>query len=218
MSLFSKAADLFFVPKCAFCGKIIGEGGICGDCERALPYLSGKVRGGEFYSACAAALRYEGIVRTSLHRFKFAGKRSYSAEYARLTAEAVRRELEGRYDIVTWVPVSARRLRKRGYDQAHLIAAFTAKRLGVRCVRLLRKTRDNAVQSRINGREKRIANVLGVYRAVNKRAFRDRRVLVIDDIITTGATLSECARTLLMAGAEDVVCAAVASAMGRKHT
>lgn len=216
MKLFSKLADLFFVPKCVFCGKVLDEGQLCRECRASLPYLSGTLKGGEFYSEAVAALRYEGDVRKSLHRYKFSGRSSYATQYASLVAEAVEREISGRYGIITWVPVSPKRLRKRGYDQSRLIAEEMAKRLNCECAALLKKTRENAVQSTLTGREKRNANVMGVYTAVNEDKIKKNKILLVDDIITTGATLSESARTLLMAGAEDVVCAAVASAGKKK--
>ena len=109
---------------------------------------------------------------------------------------------------MTWVPVSRKRLRRRGYDQAELLARSACRRWDTRPERLLEKTRDNPAQSGLTDREARRENVKGAYRAAGD--CRGRRVLLVDDICTTGATLGQCAAVLLDAGAEAVVCAAAA--------
>lgn len=86
--------------------------------------------------------------------------------------------------------------------------------LGQKPVRTLRKRRHNSAQSSLSGREQRRANVLGAYQAVGPDAWAGKRILILDDIITTGATVSECARVLQTAGAAKVLCAAVAARKG----
>jgi ComF family protein len=117
------------------------------------------------------------------------------------------------FDILTWVPVSPLRRFKRGYDQVELLARALGRELGTEPIRLLRKTRNAPPQSGISGEAARRANVLGAYRVTDPQAIRDKRILLLDDVITTGATASECARTLLTAKAKQVNCAAVA----RRH-
>ena len=117
------------------------------------------------------------------------------------------------FDILTWVPVSTLRRFKRGYDQVELLARAVGRELGTEPIRLLRKTRNAPPQSGISGEAARRANVLGAYRVTDSQAIRDKRILLLDDVITTGATASECARTLLTAKAKQVNCAAVA----RRH-
>ena len=117
------------------------------------------------------------------------------------------------FDILTWVPVSPLRRFKRGYDQVELLARAVGRELGTEPIRLLRKTRNAPPQSGISGEAARRANVLGAYRVTDPQAIRNKRILLLDDVITTGATASECARTLLTAKAKQVNCAAVA----RRH-
>ena len=85
-------------------------------------------------------------------------------------------------------------------------------------VRLLRKKRNNPPQSGITGQAERRANVLGVYGVTDADALKGKRILLLDDIITTGATAGECARMLLTAGAEEVHCGAVAVTRPRRKT
>lgn len=208
--------DLLFPPRCVFCGKILaaGERDICTGCQGTLPWLTegAAEQSGEFFSLCASPLRYQETVRSSLHRYKFKGRRGYAKAYGRLVAQCVRDHLAGRYDLITWVPLSGRRLKERGYDQAMLLAMAAALELDGVAVETLRKSRNTDAQSGLTGDEARRANVLGAYEAVDPELIRDKRVLLIDDIITTGSTISECARTLRTVGAADVVCAALARA------
>ncbi|OUQ61068.1 amidophosphoribosyltransferase [Flavonifractor sp. An112] len=208
--------DLLFPPKCVFCGKVLdsGESGFCRRCQRELPWLTdGEAElTGEFFSLCAAPLRYQDKVRDSIHRYKFKGRRGYHKVYGKLVAQCVHDHLDGRYDLITWVPLSDRRKRERGYDQAFLLASAAALELGDVAVETLRKERNTDPQSGITEDAQRRANVLGAYTPVDPELVAGKRVLLIDDVVTTGSTLSECARTLRTMGAEDVVCAALARA------
>lgn len=202
-------ADLLFPQKCMFCSKL-SENFVCEKCMKSLPFFSGKTEHREFFSECTAAFKYEGEVRDAILRFKFGGLPGYAVGFGYFTAEAVKKELDG-VDIVSWVPGDKSRIRKRGYDQAELLAKETAKALGAECVRSLTKIRKTGRQSSLRGKAKRAANVIGAYKA-EPSMVKGLKVLLIDDVVTTGATLSECARELLMAGAADVVCAAAACA------
>jgi predicted amidophosphoribosyltransferase len=110
------------------------------------------------------------------------------------------------------VPVSRLRRFRRGYDQVELLAKAVGKELGQKPVRLLKKIRNNPPQSGISGQAERRANVLGAYRIIDAAAVTGKRILLLDDVITTGATAGECARVLLTAGASQVHLGAVAAA------
>lgn len=213
-SFFSGLMDVLFPPKCEFCRSVLktGEKDYCSKCERDLPYTEGEKckQKGEFFEFCVSPLYYEDTVRQSLLRYKFEGKVGYSRGYARLMAKTVREQLKGKYDLITWVPLSERREKKRGYDQAMLLSMALAVELDDVAIETLRKTQDIPAQSGIDNKEKRQANVIGVYEVVDAELITGQKVLIIDDIITTGSTLSECARILRMAGADSVVCATIA--------
>ena len=208
--------DLLFPPKCVFCGKVLdtGEDGLCARCQRELPWLTdGEAElTGEFFSLCAAPLRYQNKVRDSVRRYKFKGRRGYYKLYGRLVAQCIHDHLAGRYDLITWVPLSPQRKKERGYDQAFLLASAAALELGEVAVETLRKDRNTETQSGLTEEAQRRANVLGAYSPVDPSLVEGKRVLIIDDVVTTGSTLSECARTLRTMGASDVVCAALARA------
>ncbi len=214
MGFVKNVIDLLFPPRCVFCGRFLkkGETEICKNCAKDLPFTEGAetFTRGEFFGVCAAPLYYRDNVRKSILKFKFGGAISHADCYARLMADCVNDELKGKYNLITWVPISDERMKKRGYDQAMLLALATALRLDDVAVETLRKTADIPAQSSIEGAEKRRANVMDAYEAVDTELVSGRKILLVDDIVTTGATLSECARTLLMAGAESVVCIALA--------
>ena len=108
--------------------------------------------------------------------------------------------------------MSFRRKLRRGYDQVELLARAVGRELGMTPVPLLRKIRHNRPQSGISGMAERRANVLGVYRENGREQIVGKRILLLDDILTTGATAGEAARALLTAGAKEVHCAVVAAA------
>ena len=208
--------DLLFPPRCVFCKSILkrGETGLCDHCQSELPWIVGQAaeQKPEFISCCASPLWYQGEVRESIHRYKFSDRNGYAKTYGRLVAQCVTDHLAGRYDLITWVPLSARSLKKRGYDQAMLLAMATALELGEVAVETLRKARDTDAQSSLKEDSARRANVLGAYEVVDPVLVEGKRFLLIDDVVTTGSTLSECARVLRTYGAADVVCATLTRA------
>ena len=210
--------DLLYPPKCVFCRQLLadGEREICNACRLSLPVFSGKLAAGPYFAGAAAALRYEGMARDSLLRYKFGGAESYAVCYAGLLAAAVSALPLDQVDAVTWVPVSRRRRRKRGYDQALLLARGLANAVDKPLVPTLVKWQDNPAQSSLDSPAARRANVLGVYRAVRREALEGKTFLLVDDILTTGATASEAARTLLTGGAAAVYLAVLAVRQGNK--
>ena len=214
MKLYHWIMQLLFPPKCVLCGKILqkGEQDLCKECRIQAPeYPNGK-RKLQFLDSFVAVWYYEGTVRKSLLRYKFYNARSFAASYGRLMAMMLLQQYPEGFDCLTWVPVSRLRKFRRGYDQVELLARAVGKELGMTPVPLLTKVRHNRPQSRIRDGAMRRANVLGAYRVNDPEAITGKRILLLDDILTTGATAGECARVLLTAGAKEVHCAAVAAA------
>ena len=213
MGFISSLLDLLFPPKCAFCGKIKGHGDVayCSGCTESLPFtLDCGRQEGDYYDFCVSPLYYKGVVRKSIHRFKFKGASAYADAYGAVLADCIRENPDLNYDLISWVPLSKKRERSRGYDQAMLLALATALRLDDVAVETLRKPHDVRAQSELAGRTERSANISGAYEAVDPELIEGKCILLIDDIVTTGSTLSECAKVLRSVGAVRVVCAALA--------
>jgi ComF family protein len=201
-----------FPEKCVLGRSFLGkeEMDLCRACRIDQPeYRFGKKKVPHIRSLTAVWM-YQGHAAASLKRYKFANARHYAPAYGRLLAMRIARDLP-RADLITWVPVSAKRLRQRGYDQVELLARAVSEELGIPAVKTLEKFRDNQANSGLTDPAERRANVLGVYRPVQPERFRGKRVLLLDDIVTTGATASECARVLLTAGAGEILFGAVAA-------
>lgn len=212
-------------PVCSACGKELLahiRGGMCPECEKTSVKLGTDICGkcgrvlaneAEFCDTCIRNERafvrarscyvYEGAPKKFVYRLKFGGRRYLAA----FIAEAmVDRYLDCGFecDCVVAVPLSAKRKRKRGYNQAELIAEELSSRLKLPLIDgALVKTKENKSQAKLKKRE-REENVRGVYEVTSPEAFKGRRVLVVDDVMTTGATLGEVSRVLYKAKARSV--------------
>lgn len=213
MKLLEYIAGLIYPDKCVFCEKVLERGDICLKCAAELPYTKGDAISQKFafIDKCVSPLYYKDKVRESIHRFKFRGCSAYGRRYGAMLAECVENNLDcGSIDVISWIPLSKKRLRSRGYDQARLIAEELSKRTGIACAPLLKKVKDNKAQSLSRDVGQRRKNVAGVYAAVDAAAVSGKCVLLVDDVVTTGSTLSESARMLRKAGAKAVYAAALA--------
>ena len=208
-----RLVELLYPRKCVLCRSILSkeETDLCRSCRTDQPeYPYGKKKV-PHVSDLTALWLYRGNAAESLKRYKFGRCRHYAGSYGRLLAMRIHRDLP-RADVITWVPVSRKRRRARGFDQVELLARAISAELELPAEALLIKHRDNRANSGLRTPEERRANVLGVYRVAAPDRIAGKRVLLLDDIGTTGATASECARVLLTAGAEEVLFAAVAAA------
>lgn len=217
--ILNRILELLFPRKCVLCRTILtgDETDLCRDCRTNVPRFRPGREKIRFVKEHTAVWYYEDLVRGSLIRYKFYRARHYAPAYGRMTAMAVAKDLPEDIDLITYVPVSSRRKRHRGYDQVELLAEAVSQELGIPMVPLLKKLRDNPPQSGIEKAEARRANVLGVYECRNQTRIRGSNILLLDDIITTGATVSECARMLQSAQAKNVYCAAVAAVRNQKQ-
>lgn len=216
MKLLDRALDLLFPPKCPFCQTVLEEPGdpVCPACQKSLPWLMGRAgeRKVDFTRGCCSPLAYGGAVREAVHRYKFSGVRAYARPFGLLMAQCVQDRPEIIPDVVTWAPLSRKRRRERGYDQGELLARAMAERLKLPAAATLVKARHTRPQSGLDSAEARRANALGAYALLPGVDAAGKRVLLADDVVTSGATLSECARTLLEAGAAEVWCVTLAQA------
>jgi predicted amidophosphoribosyltransferase len=162
-------------------------------------------------SPILAALEFDGAARTAILGLKFANRRAVARHLASLAVRRLDlhgdRSVSGRppFDVVTWAPTSGARARRRGYDQAQLLARHIAAELGVPCRRLL--WRQHGSPQSGHNRADRLRGPS--FRA--RQASRPLRVLLVDDVVTTGSTLHAAAGALRQAGVGHVTAVAVAA-------
>lgn len=198
--------QLWFPSVCAACGADLqdGEHIVCKNClERDEYRLTApfSVHGAD---GADAPLVYKDAVRRAMHAYKFHARRAYADGFAAHAGDCLRAHLDDwKPDVVTFVPLSPGRWMKRGYNQSAVVARLVAGRFGLPCERTLRKRLGVCVQSELP-REQRTANVRNAFCVRRGAGLVGRRVLLIDDIVTTGATATACVRVLRGAGASAV--------------
>lgn len=214
MGFFSSILNLLFPPKCVFCSKILKDDSFwCSDCADNLLLAadSGKTVG-EYFDFCISPLYYTGVVRKSILRFKFRGAASYAEAYGKIMASCIKGNIDVKYDLISWVPLSTKRKKARGYDQAMLLAMATALELDDIAVETLVKSKHVRAQSELSGKDERAKNISEAFCVADIEIIKDKTILLIDDIITTASTLEECAKELIGGGAAKVICVALAKA------
>lgn len=208
--------SLFYPPKCPFCARVLeqGEGGLCRACQPALPWVGedAGARAVEHCAACLSPLWYQDGVRQGVHRYKFQGGQVHARLFGALMAQCLQDRWREPVDLITWVPLSRQRLRQRGYDQAELLAHRVGEVTGLPVAPTLVKTRNTRAQSRLNQTDSRAANIRGAYAVEEGLRLTGRRVVLVDDVVTSGATLSQCAACLRAAGASTVIALTLARA------
>lgn len=214
--------DIVFPPVCLLCGKRSEGKGLCAECgaevekERiaspactvcGIPFQSSTavshacgrcVDEPPAFSSARSAFIFEGKVLEAVHKLKYGGDTSLAGALAPL----VRFRGAPGGTVVVPVPLHPRRLRERGFNQSLLIARELARAAGLELsYDRLKRERDTGQQVGLKAAERK-ENVKGAFRLEGAEFFRNRRALLVDDVMTTGATLNECAKLLSLAGAE----------------
>ena len=183
-------------PACIVCGlPVVSD--VASHCESCL-------KTPPFFSKAVCYGIYEGALRETVHLLKFKGVKRLARPVAELLAELPLPAADG----IVPVPLHSSRLREREFNQTALIGAHLSKLLGVPLLHdVLEKVRGTAPQTDVTGKE-RLKNVKNAFAAVSD--MEGRRIIILDDVITTGATVNECARVLRIAGAGSVTALALA--------
>jgi ComF family protein len=209
--LLTSLLDLVFPPQCPCCRQILAHGQAlaCPRCYASLPWLPEEDAAPQEENTipCVAAGWYQGDLREIMHAYKFEGQHRLASPLALPLAQQVRRHYGEAFDLITWVPVSHKTLKTRGYDQSRLLAEALAADLGRTALPLLRKQRHTPAQSSLTSPSDRRSNVAGAFVPVDSPTIAGRRILLVDDVITTGSTLEEIIHILYQAGALRVMCA-----------
>ena len=145
--------------------------------------------------------QYEGTLRELIHLYKYTGVQTLAKPLARMLAAALPRDL--RMDVITPVPLHWRREWRRGFNQSQLLAKCLSKRIGLPAARLLRRVQATSVQAGLSNTDRR-KNVSKAFRCLRTAKVEGKRILLVDDVMTTGSTGAACAQALKKAGAARV--------------
>lgn len=183
--------------KCVYCRRDIpGPDEVCAACLTKQGQLLNQTG---FFGNYLYVFKYEGIVRKLIHNFKY-NDMPYLGVYMAACMAAYLNVAAIQYDLITFVPIHENRLKWRGFDQSEMLANFLGAEAGAPCSRLLKRTRDTVPQFDLS-RAEREKNVKGAFCAESKLSLTQKKVLLVDDVCTTGATLNACSRILEKAGA-----------------
>lgn len=216
----------FIYPKrCKYCKIVIDvRREMCHTCENTLQRIDGEIcnlcgksvsdcdceHKKHFYKAVCAPFYYEGAAGRAIRHLKFNSRPTISKTLAEDMAECFNRHYNGYdFDYCTFVPSAKEDIKKRGYNQAELLARDFCEITGLECESLLVKRFPTECQHNLTGIE-RSGNLLGAIDLKSDVDIKDSRILLIDDIKTTGSTLNECAKVLRIGGAAEVFCLTVA--------
>jgi len=234
--LLEAAVSLLYPPVCTICGTSIRAGEyLCDQCEAKAVRISapfcekcsepfdGSIKGAFtcancahrtiYFEAAVAAYRGRGIVRQIVHEFKYGRHIHLRHLVARWLHAALddERLCGHRFDVVVPVPLHLARQRERGFNQASLLVELLSAQTTVPPKPLLERTRYTTTQTALD-RSERMENLHNAFRLRKNANVRGLRVLLVDDVLTTGSTLNECARVLKRAGAFSVHAATAARA------
>lgn len=234
---FSKIKKYFvsalFTKRCRFCEAVTDirrevcencetqifkvEGEICLKCGCQKQYCTCKDKS-KYYTSVCAPYYYDGAAKKAIFLLKFHNSRNVAVTLANDMAKTFfERYGEMQFDVCTFVPAHKNELKKRGYNQAQLLAEHLSETIGVPLIELLEKSFETAPQHSLN-ESMRSGNLLGAIGIKDgcETDITDKRILLCDDVKTTGATLDECAKTLLINGAAEVRC--ITACVRRKNT
>lgn len=218
MNVREKLLDLLFPPKCPYCQRILDDprAPVCPRCQPILPWLEGRAgeRRIDFADSCWSPLAYDERVRKAVIRYKFHRVRALAIPFAALMAQCLAGRLPGGADRICWAPVSKKRLRERGFDQAELAAREVGRLLSIPAGPVLQKVKNTQPQSGLEEESARRANARGAYALLPGIDLAGERVVLVDDVVTSGSTLRECAALLRRAGAVKIYCLTLARARG----
>ena len=235
--MFDKILSFLFPSPCVMCQKPAGRNRfVCTACEKSFSLLRpaavcktclapvpadaevcGRcLKNNPAYDRLVACTSYQGNLRTSLHRYKFGGRSDLHTSFAIMMRAQLLSFGCTDFDVVVPTPLSKERLRERGFNQAELIAKDIAKQFHAPCVsNALKKCRDTERQSELDMHQ-RDRNVRGAFALSSPDAVRGKKVLLVDDIFTTGATMREAAKTLSAVSKSVTACVLAKTDIGQR--
>lgn len=206
MHILEKILEYIFLPTCGICGNL-GEGYLCEKCgkelekhvifEKEISHNSSNNEN-KFEKKTnniekMHIFKYEDIIRNFILQYKFNDKSYLYKTFCEFIVKNKKLfDFIKSYDIIISVPIHEKRMKERGYNQSELIAKELAKKLGIKLYTdVLIKTKNNKVQSKLSRKEREI-NTKNVYKLINSEKIYNKKILIFDDVYTTGATVNSC--------------------------
>lgn len=229
-SFLADIAEALFPPLCLSCSGLLSSGAaeiFCPDCLSQISFLSGShcpvcgilfpdspaashvcgncLNDKPWFSFARAGTAYEGIILEAIYAFKYGGDITVGRALALFLANISFADMDfSRFDAVVPVPLHIRRLRKRGFNQALLLAGALCEKYGLTMdFSSLKRIKPTVTQTGLNKKEREI-NISGAFQVAGPQKIFQKKLLLVDDVYTTGATINECAKTLRQAGANEV--------------
>ncbi|RKD32324.1 ComF family protein [Thermohalobacter berrensis] len=235
-TFFSVILELIYPERgiCFICDKYdetLDEGHICKSCRKTLPFIKehrckicGKplelgyipdkcpdcIKNRHYFEKAVSPLLYKDIVKDYIYKYKY-GKKSYmyKAFAPLMVNELVKNNLTD-FDLIVPVPLHRSKMRKRGFNQSELLARLISKKLDIPLdIKNLKRVKKTLTQNKLK-RDERYKNVKNAFSIKKKGVFNNKRILLVDDIFTTGSTVDECSKTLLKAGGKEVFVVTIA--------
>ena len=213
MSVKLKLTSFFFPERCPFCMELIDAEDIaCKSCIKLLQEKQHPITRGAMGYRCVSSFFYDGKVRRMLIRVKFYER----TQHIRQVAEILYKDIAACYseidfDLITYVPMHEKDKKQRGYNQCEMLAQELSKLSGIPVVPTLVKTKRTKKQHHLKYTERK-TNLRGAFSLIDKEALKDKCILLVDDIVTSGYTLGACAKELNKAHPSMICCATIANA------
>lgn len=196
--------DVIYPPRCPFCNILREDSCVCPNCLESLIFLDTDFNDPRldkiWFNRARSIFAYEGVAAQAIHGFKYSLRFDLVSVFTKLLLDKAQHM--GTYDIILPVPLHWRRLFRRGYNQSALLARGLAKKLKIKCDLFgLKRVKFASPQVGMD-REERLASIKGSFDIRSKRVsdFESKSLLLIDDVLTTGATANECAKVLVKKG------------------
>lgn len=207
--ILSPILNIFYPPVCAICEKL-DKNSLCNKCKLKLKNeiickIEDYTNTSSYFDEHIYLCYYSGQIRDAILDYKFNEKSYIYETFINILKnnEKIYVQLK-KYDIIMPVPISKKRLKHRGYNQSAIFARKVADMFGIDYKEnILVKTKDNKPQSTL-GQEERLKNVQDVYNVINETKIYNKKILIIDDIFTTGNTVNESAKVLIQNNVKNV--------------
>lgn len=214
LKILNNILDFIYPNKCVFCDEVMPlneKDGICKYCYSDIDFIIGDKEPN------LSVFCYDDITRHSILRLKYYNRRDYAKVFGRMMYNKLLKLDIKKYDYIICVPMYIKKKKKRGYDQAELIAEELSKLCGIPIEKdNLIRNKDTLPQSKVSF-EDRAKNVEGVFEVVNKDTLKDKNILLVDDIYTTGNTINYCGRALRDAGANKICYFTLSKVVHKKY-